>query len=224
VRARPDQLVALVHGEPLHLLLLPPVAALLAVRAVGAAPHLGGVPIAAVDGPDAPVHAHVPERGLERRVRPVRLHKPALRRPVVRVPDGAVQRHRLRRRERWDGAGGGGVAAAAVAVVAFGTVPVLVDADGGVVHDEHHLAGVPEHGVGVEVGRGVEPQVDPLLTVAHALDVQVRLHQVRFAGDVAQELEVELVVLVASRRQLQITNATFSDSCIFFSNARNADS
>jgi hypothetical protein len=208
VRARPDELVALVHGELLHLLLLPPVAPLLAVRAVGAAPHLGGVPVAGVGGPGAPVDADVPERGLERRVRPVRLHAPALRRPVVRVPDGAVQRHRLRRRERRDGAGGG------VAVVAFGAVPVLVDADGGVVHHEHHLAGVPEHGVGVEVGRGVEPQVDPLLTVAHALDVQVRLHQVRLAGDVAQELEVELVVLVPFRRQLQISEAKFSDSCI----------
>jgi hypothetical protein len=103
-----------------------------------------------------------------------------------------------------DGNGAGGVVVAVVALDGGGAAPVLVDADGRVVHQEHHLAGVPEHGVGVEVGRGVEPQVDALLPVAHALDVQVRLHQVRLAGDVAQELEVELVVLVPSGRQLRI--------------------
>ena len=68
----------------------------------------------------------------------------------------------------------------------------------------HDVLGVPEDGVGVEVGGGVEPEVDALLPVAHAVDVQVRLHQVRLAGHVAQELEVELVVLVAGRRQLQM--------------------
>nr|ACL54124.1 unknown [Zea mays] len=176
VRARPHELVALVHAQLRHLLLLPPVAALLAPRGLAAPARLRGVAVRGVARPGAPVHAHLPERGLERRVRPVRLHAPALRRPVVRVPDGAVHGHRLRPGERRrDGRS----------------------------HHEHHLAGVPQHGVRVEVGRGVEPQVDALLPVAHAVDVQVGLHQVRLAGHVAQELEVELVVLVPGRRQIE---------------------
>jgi hypothetical protein len=204
VRARPHELVALVHGQLRHLLLLPPVAALLAPRGPAAAGHLAGVRVGGVRRPDAAVHAHLPERGLERRVRPVRLHAPALRRPVVRVPDGAVHGHRLRSRERRRAGGCGGAVGVAVVAPDGGVLPVLVDADGGVVHHEHHLAGVPEHGVGVEVGGGVEPQVDALLPVAHAVDVQVRLHEVRLAGHVAKELEVELVVLVPGRRQLQM--------------------
>jgi hypothetical protein len=60
VRTRLDELVRLVHGELLHLLLLPPVSALLAVRAP--ATRLAGVPVAGVGGPGAAVHAHVPER------------------------------------------------------------------------------------------------------------------------------------------------------------------
>nr|ACR36234.1 unknown [Zea mays]ACR36894.1 unknown [Zea mays] len=216
VRARPHELVALVHAQLRHLLLLPPVAALLAPRGLAAPARLRGVAVRGVARPGAPVHAHLPERGLERRVRPVRLHAPALRRPVVRVPDGAVHGHRLRPGERRRGSsqrGGGGVGAvglrrrAAVPVVAVAVAlvqrGVLVHPDGRVVHHEHHLAGVPQHGVRVEVGRGVEPQVDALLPVAHAVDVQVGLHQVRLAGHVAQELEVELVVLVPGRRQLQ---------------------
>uniref|UniRef100_J3M1Q1 Uncharacterized protein n=1 Tax=Oryza brachyantha TaxID=4533 RepID=J3M1Q1_ORYBR len=114
VGARPDELVALVHGELLHVLLLPPVPPLLAPRAPRAPRHLAGVPVAGVGRPRAALHPHVAERGHERRVRPVRLDAPALRRPVVRVPDGAVHRHRLRRRERRHG--GRGVAATRIGV------------------------------------------------------------------------------------------------------------
>lgn len=58
----------------------------------------------------------------------------------------------------------------------------------------HYLALVPEDGVGVEVLGWVKPKVEPLLSVAHAIDIEVGLDRVRFPCGVSQELEIELVV------------------------------
>lgn len=47
------------------------------------------------------------------------------------------------------------------------------------------------------VGSGVEPERDPLLTIAFALGEHVGLQNVRLPGDVAEKFEVHFVVLVA---------------------------
>ena len=62
---------------------------------------------------------------------------------------------------------------------------------------------VPEDGVGVVLLGGVEPEVDPLLAVALAAGEHVGLQDVGLPRPVAQELEVDLVVLRVLRRQLQ---------------------
>jgi hypothetical protein len=54
---------------------------------------------------------------------------------------------------------------------------------------------------------GVEPEVDPLLAVALAAGEHVGLQDVGLPRPVAQELEVDLVVLRVLRRQLQIERA-----------------
>jgi hypothetical protein len=61
---------------------------------------------------------------------------------------------------------------------------------------------VPEHRVGVVLLGGVEPEVDPLLAVARAAGEHVGLQDVGLPRPVAQELEVDLVVLRVLRRQL----------------------
>jgi hypothetical protein len=52
----------------------------------------------------------------------------------------------------------------------------------------------PLDGVGVEVGGGVEPEVELLLPAAVAAGVHVGVQRVRLPAGVAQELEVDLVV------------------------------
>lgn len=47
----------------------------------------------------------------------------------------------------------------------------------------------------MEVLGGVEPKVEPLLSVPHAIDVHIGLNQVGLPRGVAQELEIELVVI-----------------------------
>jgi hypothetical protein len=51
----------------------------------------------------------------------------------------------------------------------------------------------------VEVGGGVEPQVEPLLPVAPAVDEDVGLERDGLVVLVAQELEVHLVALTVFR-------------------------
>lgn len=86
-----------------------------------------------------PINPKPPNLHDERRVAPVRLHPPALRRPVVRVPHRRVYFHGL-----------------------VGRVRVRVspgeDADGNVVHEEAEVGAGPQEGVGVEGGGGVEPE------------------------------------------------------------------
>ncbi len=111
--------------------------------------------------------------------------------PVGGVPDGAVGPH-----------------LAVGECVAGGA---RVAADGDVVDEEDDVVGVPEDGVVVEVGGGVEPEVEAHLAaddaaVAGAADVDVGLEGVGLAGDGAQELHVDLVVEPRVRlvvRQLQ---------------------
>jgi hypothetical protein len=58
----------------------------------------------------------------------------------------------------------------------------------------------------VEVLGGVEPEPELLLAVADAVDEYVGVQRVRLAGDVSQELQVDLVVVLRRhkvRRQLQ---------------------
>jgi hypothetical protein len=76
----------------------------------------------------------------------------------------------------------------------------------------HDLLGVPEDGVGVEVGGGVEPEGVPHLPPADAAAVHVGLDDVGLAGAVAQELEVQLVPLrrrVKVRAHLEMTISEF---------------
>jgi hypothetical protein len=119
---------------------------------------------------------------------PVRLDAPALRRPLLGVPHAGVHPHRLARRERHPGGGRGARAEVA---------------DGDAVHVEDDVAGVPDHGVGVEVCRGVEPHPELLLAAALPLAVHVGVHRVRLAARVPQELEVDLVVLRPLRREVE---------------------
>ena len=100
--------------------------------------------------------------------------------PVGGVPDGAVGPHL---------AGGECVAGGA-----------RVAADGDVVDEEDDVVGVPEDGVVVEVGGGVEPEVEPHLppddgAVAGAVHVHVRLQRPRLPRHRPQQLYVDLVVL-----------------------------
>jgi hypothetical protein len=57
------------------------------------------------------------------------------------------------------------------------------------------VLGVPEDGVGVEVGGGVEPERVAHLPAADAVVVHVGLDDVGLPRPVAQELEVQLVAL-----------------------------
>jgi hypothetical protein len=64
-------------------------------------------------------------------------------------------------------------------------------------------AGCPGDGVVVVVGGGVEPWLELHLLVAHAGSVHVGVDGVGLPAHVAQELEVDLVVVVAQRRRLR---------------------
>lgn len=68
---------------------------------------------------------------------------------------------------------------------------------------------IPDDPIRMKVCRRVEPQVDSLLPPSCSTGEQIGLQNVGLATDVAQKLEVDLVVIVARRRQLQICE-TFS--------------
>lgn len=63
----------------------------------------------------------------------------------------------------------------------------------------HNLALVPENGIGVEIIGGVKPEVEPLFSVANSIHINIGLHKVGFPCGVAQELEIELIVIWAVR-------------------------
>uniref|UniRef100_J3MH65 Uncharacterized protein n=1 Tax=Oryza brachyantha TaxID=4533 RepID=J3MH65_ORYBR len=165
-------------APPVHPLAHPPTTCL---AAAGAPRHPG----AAV--PDAGVGDVVPAvRGDERRAGPVRLDAAALRRPLLGVPDAGEHVHRLPRRERH-----------AVRLV------VPEHPDRRPIGNLHDVVWVPEDGVGVEVGGGVEPEHELLLALALAVAEDVGVQQVRLAAGVAQELEVHLVVPRAAAADLR---------------------
>ena len=66
----------------------------------------------------------------------------------------------------------------------------------------HDHALVPEDGVVVVIGGGVEPRPELHLLLTNAVGEDVGVHGVGLASLVAQELEVDLVVVVADGRRL----------------------
>lgn len=58
----------------------------------------------------------------------------------------------------------------------------------------HDALGIPEDGVGVEIGGWVEPQVELLLSVSLALAEHVGVENVGVPAQISQEFEVYLVV------------------------------
>lgn len=49
---------------------------------------------------------------------------------------------------------------------------------------------IPEKGIGMKIRRWIEPKRVALFPVSGAVDIDIRLDEVGFAGDIAQELEV----------------------------------
>jgi hypothetical protein len=69
---------------------------------------------------------------------------------------------------------------------------------------------VLQDGVGVEVLGGVEPEPELLLPAADAIGEDVGVQSVRLASDVAEELKVDLIVVLPRhifRHQLQLEHA-----------------
>ena len=52
---------------------------------------------------------------------------------------------------------------------------------------------VPKDGVSVEIKRGVEPEIDPLLLVTFTMGVHIGLNGVGLSRPVSQELKVQLI-------------------------------
>ena len=66
----------------------------------------------------------------------------------------------------------------------------------------HDVVQVPEDRVVVEVGGGGEPEQDSLLALAMAAGEHIRLQDQWLPARVPQEFEVQLVVVVSDRREL----------------------
>jgi hypothetical protein len=121
----------------------------------------------------------------EGRVGPVHGDLALLRGPVAAVPQRGVNGHGLAAGVRQVG-------------VAF------EGADEEVVDLEDDILGVPDDGVGVVVGGGVEPEVELVFLLAVAVGPNVGVEHHRGAARVAHELHVDLVVPGAlTGRQLQ---------------------
>ena len=59
--------------------------------------------------------------------------------------------------------------------------------------DLHNVLRIPENGVSVEIGGGIEPKIELLLSVAFALTEHICVKYVRISAQVSQELEVNLI-------------------------------
>jgi hypothetical protein len=68
------------------------------------------------------------------------------------------------------------------------------------------LIGVPKDFVVVEVGGRVEPESESLLSATLAVDVDVGLKSDGLPFFVSQELEIQFVMLICTRRQLHNNN------------------
>jgi hypothetical protein len=122
----------------------------------------------------------------EGRVGPVDADPALLGGPVAAVPQRGVQRH------------GPGARVRQVGVA-------LEGADEEVVDLEQDVGRVPDDGVGVVVGGGVEPEVELVLLLAVAAGPHVGVQHHRLPARVAHELHVDLVAPVAvAGRELHI--------------------
>ncbi|MQM01647.1 hypothetical protein Taro_034404 [Colocasia esculenta] len=167
----------------------------------GAAPRTGGrgfVRSAAGGAPgrDAGVGVEVSVGGDEGGLGPVGLYEAAAGGPVVGVPEAGVDPHGL------------GTPLASLFLKSLMGIPSTEKLEpekepvrtsveqsreicGGGGRD---VLGVPEDGVGVEVLGGVEPELELLLPIALPLREHVGVQCVGVPAEVAQELEVDLVV------------------------------
>jgi hypothetical protein len=152
------------------------------------APLAGADAVAVVGVHRASTETEVLVRRHERRGGPVDGDAAPLRRPAAPVPDAQEHAHGLAVGEGESG---------------HDSAEVLEHADGRVVDVEHEQVLVPLEVVVVEGGAGVEPQIDLLLTPAHAVHEDVGVQQDRLPAPVAQKLEVELVVLWPRGRHVE---------------------
>lgn len=63
------------------------------------------------------------------------------------------------------------------------------------------MVGIPKYLVVMEISSWVEPQEEPLLPVSMTVNEDIGLESDRLPFSVAQELEVELVVVARVRRR-----------------------
>lgn len=70
--------------------------------------------------------------------------------------------------------------------------------------DLHYSLWSPKDGVSVEIGSGIKPDTELLLSVALPLRVHICVYRVRIAAQVPQELEIYFVVIRPLRRQLYV--------------------
>lgn len=61
----------------------------------------------------------------------------------------------------------------------------------------------PKDGIAMEVLGGVKPQAESLFSIAHTINVDIGLEQIRFTGCVTQELEIKFMMFWTIRRHLQ---------------------
>ena len=141
---------------------------------VGAGAAIAGAARAAAD---AGVGVEAPVGDDEGRVVPVDGDLALLGGPVAAVPQRRVQRHGLGAR--------------------VGQVGVALEGpDEDVVDLEEDVLRVPDDGVGVVVGGGVEPEVELVLLLAVPVGPHVGVEHHRLAARVAHELHVDLVAPV----------------------------
>lgn len=75
----------------------------------------------------------------------------------------------------------------------------------------HNELAVPSNSVSVKGRGGVEPQINPLLSVAFSVSVNISLHRYRLPTPIPQELEIELVAnRIRVRIHLLINTYTIS--------------
>jgi hypothetical protein len=178
----------------------PPILAVVLAHVVALGP-LHGPPLGAVEllphpaipagmaraAADAGVSVEAAVGDDEGRIFPVDRDLALLGGPVAAVPQGSMQGHGL-------GARVGEVGEA------------LEGPDEDVVDLEEDVGGVPDDGVGVVVGRGVEPEVELVLLLAVAIGPNVGVEYHGLATGVAHELHVDLVApLVGAGRKLQLS-------------------
>lgn len=65
--------------------------------------------------------------------------------------------------------------------------------------DLHNLIGVPKDFVVVEVGGGVKPETEPLLSASLAIHVDVGLKSDGLPLFVSQELKIQFVMIICAR-------------------------